>query len=67
MMMILLDQITLITGIKMRVHIPLTDVRRVHLVSEGRYLYQCNMCYQVFNTRADIGEHLALKEYEAME
>ena len=43
------------------------DVRRVHLVNEGKYGYQCTMCNLVFNTRGDIGEHLAQKEYEAME
>ncbi len=43
------------------------DVRRVHLVNEGKYGYQCTMCNLVFSTRGDIGEHLAQKEYEAME
>tara|TARA_Y100000758_G_scaffold152499_1_gene108251 strand:- start:1 stop:156 length:156 start_codon:yes stop_codon:yes gene_type:complete len=43
-----------------------SDVRRVHLVNEGKYGYQCTMCYKIYNTKEDIGEHLAEKELEAM-
>jgi len=43
-----------------------SDVRRVHLVNDGKYGYQCTMCYKIYNTKETIGEHLAEKELEAM-